>query len=71
MDKQSETPKQFLRLPAVISTVGIGRTTIYDRIKAGTFPAPVQLGPRAVAWDAAAIAKWQSSLVSGVKKTLV
>lgn len=65
------TPRQFLRLPAVISAVGIGRSTIYDRIKAGTFPAPVQLGPRAVAWDAAEISKWQASLATGVKKLIV
>jgi prophage regulatory protein len=38
------TPKRFLRLPAVIDLVGIKRTLIYERIKAGTFPAPVQIG---------------------------
>ena len=64
-------PKQFLRLPAVISMVGIGRTVIYERIKAGTFPAPVQIGARAVAWDAEELAAWQQSLVRGVKKTMI
>lgn len=64
-------PKQFLRLPAVISMVGIGRTVIYERIKAGTFPAPVQIGARAVAWDASEIASWQESLTRGVKKAAV
>lgn len=64
-------PKQFLRLPAVLDRVGLKRATIYKRIKAGTFPEPVQLGPRAVAWDEEKIAEWQASLKTGVKKELV
>jgi len=64
-------PKKFLRLPAVIEMVGMKRATIYKRIKAGTFPEPVQIGPRAVAWDETALAKWQASLETGVKKGAV
>ena len=64
-------PKQFLRLPAVLDRVGLKRATVYKRMKAGTFPEPIQLGPRAVAWDEEAIAAWQASLQSGVKKQLV
>lgn len=64
-------PKRFLRLPAVMNAVGLARATIYKRIKAGTFPAPVQLGPRAVAWDENAIAEWQASLTTGTKTELV
>lgn len=65
------TPKRFLRLPAVMDMVGMKRATIYKRIAAGTFPAPIQIGPRAVAWDQAALADWQASLQTGVKKALV
>jgi len=65
-----ERIKRFLRLPAVIEMVGIKRTAIYERIKAGTFPAPVQLGPRAVAWDEQELAQWQENLSRGVKKQL-
>jgi len=64
-------PKKFLRLPAVISLVGFGKTTIYARVKAGTFPAPVQIGERMVAWEETAIAQWQAGLETGVKKALV
>jgi prophage regulatory protein len=63
--------KKFLRLPAVLERVGLKRATIYKRIAAGTFPAPIQIGPRAVAWDEAALAAWQASLETGVKKALV
>jgi len=63
--------KRFLRLPAVMDMVGMARSTIYKRISDGTFPAPVQLGPRAVAWEEMAIAKWQGGLQTGVKKSAV
>jgi prophage regulatory protein len=64
-------PKRFLRLPAVIELIGLKRTVIYDRIKAGTFPAPIQIGPRAVAWDAEELAQWQQNLTRGVKKAAI
>ena len=55
--------KTFLRLPAVIGIVGRQRTAIYGDIKAGTFPAPVRIGLRAVAWDSAAISAWQEGRI--------
>ncbi len=64
-------PKKFLRLPAVIELVGIKRTVIYERMKAGTFPKPVQIGPRAVAWDQEELAQWQQNLPRGVKNQTV
>jgi len=62
-------PKQFLRLPEVKKIVGFGKTTIYAKIANGTFPEPVQIGPRMVAWDENAIAEWQKKLTTGVKKS--
>ncbi len=45
-------PRRFLRLPEVKHQVGLGRTAIYQKIKAGEFPAPYPLSKngRAVAW---------------------
>jgi prophage regulatory protein len=34
----------------VMSKVGLKRSAIYELIKQGKFPAPINLGPRAVAW---------------------
>jgi len=50
--------------------VGLKRTAVYERIKAGTFPAPVKLGPRASAWDEQELATWQQNLSRGVNKQL-
>jgi prophage regulatory protein len=61
------TPRRFLRMPDLIKLVGIKRTVIYERIKNGTFPKPVQIGARAVTWDEEGLAKWQNDLPRGVK----
>jgi len=50
--------RRLLRLRDVIAQVGLGRSAIYDQIKRGVFPAPVHLGPRAVAWASDEIASW-------------
>ena len=49
------------RLPAVKARTGVSRTYIYDSIGKGTFPAPVQLGPRAVGWLDSDITAWIES----------
>ena len=60
-------PRTFMRLPHVIQATGRSRTSIYDGIKEGTFPAPIPIGPRAVAWDAEAIAQWQQRCMAKVQ----
>lgn len=46
------------RLPQVKARTGLGRSEIYRRISAGNFPAPIKLGIRASAWNAAEIDSW-------------
>jgi predicted DNA-binding transcriptional regulator AlpA len=40
----------FVRLPQVLHVLGIGKTTFWEGIKTGRFPAPVKLGPRTTVW---------------------
>jgi prophage regulatory protein len=40
----------FLRLPEVKAVTGLSKTSLYALMKEKNFPAPVRLGPRAVAW---------------------
>ena len=49
------------RMPAVNARTGLCRTSIYDLIKAGEFPAPVKLGSRAVGWLESDITAWIES----------
>jgi prophage regulatory protein len=48
----------ILRLPSVKARTGLSRSTIYQRIKEGSFPRPVNLGARAVGWLESEIEEW-------------
>lgn len=51
---------RLIRLPEVLDRVGISRSSIYSRISDGTFPAPIKVGARSVAWLESAIDEWIS-----------
>lgn len=59
-----DLPRRLLRLPAVLKLTGLGRSTIYRWIADGSFPAPVQLGPRAVAWRSSDLDRWAQSRIT-------
>jgi prophage regulatory protein len=61
------TPTTFLRRPTVETRTGLSRSSIYQRIKDGSFPAPVRIGPRAVAWVEADIEAWQAAQVAATR----
>jgi prophage regulatory protein len=48
----------FLRLPAVKALTGLSKTSLYTMIRDKSFPAPVRLGPRAVAWVRSEVRQW-------------
>lgn len=54
---------KLFRLPQVIEITGLARSTIYVKIKAGEFPQPINLGPRAVAWRSTDVAGWINSRI--------
>jgi len=41
---------KLLSLREVSATTGLSRTTIWRYVKAGIFPAPLQLGPNRICW---------------------
>ena len=51
----------ILRLPEVTRYCGYKRSSIYRGVRAGTFPKPVALGPRAVGWRESDIIAWIES----------
>jgi prophage regulatory protein len=61
MQTQSNGP--LWRLPTVQAQTGLSKSEIYRRIKLGTFPQPLKLGARAIAWPAAAIEAWVKALI--------
>ena len=58
--------KMFLRMPGVLARVPVGRSTLWGWVRAGTFPAPVKLGPMVTAWRASDVQAWADS--QGVAK---
>jgi predicted DNA-binding transcriptional regulator AlpA len=48
----------FLRLPDVKAVTGLSKTSLYAPIRDKSFPLPVRLGPRAVAWVKSEIMEW-------------
>jgi prophage regulatory protein len=44
------TSRRIIRGPKVESRVGKSRVSIWRDVKAGTFPAPVQIGPNSIGW---------------------
>ncbi|PJN93161.1 DNA-binding protein [Amaricoccus sp. HAR-UPW-R2A-40] len=58
--------EKHLRLPAVIEATGLSRSTIYDKMKDGTFPRPVNVSARAIAWPESVIAAWLAARVRQV-----
>ena len=55
----------ILRLPAIKTSTGLSRSTIYLRIAQGVFPKPVSLGGRAVGWPASEVAALNAARISG------
>jgi prophage regulatory protein len=63
MQVNSITSHQMLRLPAVISLVGLSRSSVYFGVKNGSFPAPVKLSSRAVGWPSYLVQDWISDRI--------
>ncbi len=58
----------ILRLPAVKTSTGLSRSTIYLRVSQGMFPKPVSLGGRAVGWLEAEIQDWLQRRIEASRK---
>ena len=50
--------EQLLTEAEVLRVLTISRTSLHRWIKSGFFPEPLQLGPRRIAWSAAAVDDW-------------
>jgi len=57
----------ILRRKQVQARIGLGRSTIYTKVAAGEFPAPVKLGGRAVGWLASEVEAWIAAQVAATR----
>ena len=50
--------RRIIRRPRVREITGLGDSSLYERMAAGTFPRPVPLGGRAVGWIESEVEEW-------------
>lgn len=60
----SAAADRFMRIDEVIFVTGLARNTIYRRMREGTFPRQLRLGPNSVAWLQSDISEWMTSVVT-------
>ena len=58
MANNQNTQRKIQRDKKVQERTGLGRVQRWRRIKAGTFPAPIQLGPNSIGWYEDEIDQW-------------
>ena len=49
---------RMLRAPEVVARTGLSRTTLWRRVRAGTFPPPTELGANSIGWPESVIMAW-------------
>jgi prophage regulatory protein len=54
----AEVPSRILRLKAVLERTGLSRSTMYRKIKQGTFPAQVRISERCIGWRESDLDQW-------------
>ena len=55
--------KKIYRLPEVMNTTGLSRSSIYLRVSTDEFPKPVKIGRRAIGWPEESIIAWQAKMM--------
>lgn len=70
MAETPRPPHTIIRRNEVEVRTGLSRSSIYDAIRAGTFPAPIQLSPKAVGWVESEINEWLADRVKARDKAL-
>jgi prophage regulatory protein len=63
MAQQIQAALAIIRRKQVEARTGLSRSTIYQRVTDGTFPKPINIGPRAVGWIESEITDWLNTQV--------
>jgi len=52
---------RFLRVQEVVPMVGFSKSTLYARVRAGTFPKPIALGPQTTVFLEGEVLEWMET----------
>lgn len=56
---------RLIRIAQVLTITGLGRTSVYDLVKKGTFPRPITINRRCSAWSENAVLGWVQAQLKG------
>jgi prophage regulatory protein len=56
--------ERFMRRREVERRTGLARSTLYDRMAAGTFPKPIGIGGERVAWLQSEVEAWMAARIA-------
>jgi prophage regulatory protein len=54
-------PDRIIRLKTVLERTGLNRSTIYRKIREGSFPAQLKLTVHGAGWHESAVSRWISN----------
>lgn len=58
MNETATRAERFIKLPDVMAKVGLGRSSIYAKMKSGDFPKSIELSRSNVVWLESEIDHW-------------
>ncbi|MQA21686.1 helix-turn-helix transcriptional regulator [Rugamonas rivuli] len=59
---------RLIRIKEVLAICGMSRSSIYDAIKKGEFPAPVKLRGRSSAWIWSEVIQWAEGCIKASRR---
>ena len=62
-NSSQHTELRLIRLKEVLAMYGKSRSSVYDSIKKGEFPAPIKLHGRSSAWIKSEILQWVDACI--------
>ena len=71
MPTQTQSALNILRRKKVETKTGISRSSIYDGIRKGTFPKPIQLSAQSVGWLESEIDAWLRERIAASRNASV
>jgi len=69
MTQQNSPQERILRLPQVKALTGLGRSSIYAKIKDGSFPKHINLSARCVGWLESEINSWVAERITASRSS--
>ncbi len=63
-DTGVEAVARVIRMPEVLRRIGVSRSDIYSKIRAGDFPRQIKIGPRAIGFLESDIEAYLQTLIA-------